>query len=165
MLHLTTTPLINSKLGLFSQNETKFIVDIYSSKKRKRIMSQIRSRNTTPELIVRKNLHSLGFRYRLHRKDLPGSPDIVLPKYKTVIFVNGCFWHQHSCKKGQNIPKTNSVFWENKLRINKLRDKRNIVALKKLGWDVLVVWECETKKIEWLTQKLLKSLRNQKDTP
>jgi DNA mismatch endonuclease (patch repair protein) len=104
-------------------------------------MSRVRYRNTDIEIKLRKALFSKGYRYRLH-VNLPGRPDIVLPKYKTVIFVNGCFWHQHNCSKG-TIPGSNSHFWKEKLEKNKLRDRENKAELKKIGWNVIVVWECE----------------------
>lgn len=107
-------------------------------------MSQIKGKNTKIELIIRKKLWSLGYRYRLHKKDLPGKPDLVFPKYKTVIFINGCFWHRHGCKYTTN-PKTRKEFWEIKFKQNIERDKKNISELKKAGWRVLVIWECEIK--------------------
>lgn len=108
-------------------------------------MSQIKGKNTKPEEIVRKYLFSQGFRYRKNDKRLPGSPDIVLPKYKTVIFVNGCFWHGHKGCKHFIWPKSNEAFWKNKIETNIARDKKKTDALKALGWKVIVVWECELK--------------------
>jgi DNA mismatch endonuclease, patch repair protein len=109
-------------------------------------MSRIRSGDTKPEKIVRSLLHAMGYRYRLHRKDLPGTPDIVLPKYKTVIFVHGCFWHRHpDCKNATN-PKTNADFWEKKFAENVERDNRNRSKLEELGWSIVTIWECETEK-------------------
>jgi DNA mismatch endonuclease (patch repair protein) len=105
----------------------------------------IRSKDTRPELIVRKYLWRKGYRYRLHRKDLPGKPDIVLPKYKLAIFVNGCFWHMHNCKKFV-LPSTNTKFWYNKLSGNKKRDKENFTRLKKTGWNYFLIWECQLAK-------------------
>jgi len=120
--------------------------DIYSKEKRSELMSKVRSKNTKPELIVRSRLHKLGFRYRLHRKDIPGCPDITLPKYKTVIFVHGCFWHQHpGCKKA-TIPKNNHDFWLLKLEENIERDRKHVSQLIELGWNVIIVWECDIKK-------------------
>ena len=107
-------------------------------------MSQIHGKNTHPELAIRKALHKAGFRFRLHRKDLPGKPDIVLPKHKTVIFAHGCFWHSHGCKDSR-IPKTNTEFWSAKLTDNVKRDAESVRQLKNLGWTVKVVWECEVK--------------------
>jgi len=108
-------------------------------------MSRIRSKNTKPELIVRSLLHRMGFRFRVNRKDLLGKPDIVLPKYKTVIFVHGCFWHRHKGCKGATTPSTRREFWEKKFKDNTNRDKRNRRELKKAGWNVIVLWECEVK--------------------
>ena len=110
-------------------------------------MSAIRERDTKPEILLRKLLHSLGYRFRIQRKDLPGGPDIVLPRYKTAIFVNGCFWHRHEgCKLASN-PATNREFWEKKFAANVARDARNYTALKEHGWNVIVIWECEVKEI------------------
>ena len=114
----------------------------YSKVVRSYIMSHVPTKNTTPEMIVRKFLHSQGFRYRLHPKNLPGKPDIVLPKYKIVIFVNGCFWHGHfSCKEFRPA-KTNIEFWNRKIQSNVDRDKRNFELLTKAGWNVITIWEC-----------------------
>ena len=109
-------------------------------------MSQIKGKNTKPEELVRKYLFSQGFRYRKNDRQLPGSPDIVLPKYKTVIFINGCFWHGHEGCKHFVWPKSNEEFWKNKIQTNISRDKKKITALESLGWNVIVVWECELKK-------------------
>ena len=106
-------------------------------------MSRIKSKDTTPERIVRSFLHRNGFRFRLHVKDLPGKPDIVLPKYKTVIEVRGCYWHRHEGCKDATTPSTNTEFWQKKFAENVARDKRTEHELKKLGWNVIVVWECE----------------------
>ena len=124
------------------------------SEQRSRNMSAIKSKNTKPEITVRKLLHSMGYRFRLHKKDLPGSPDIVLPKYKTVIFVHGCFWHRHqNCKYASN-PKTRREFWEKKFKENIERDKKTQEKLKNLGWKTKIVWECEIKKQDKLIKKL-----------
>ena len=124
------------------------------SEQRSRNMSAIKSKNTKPEITVRKLLHSMGYRFRLHKKDLPGSPDIVLPKYKTVIFVHGCFWHRHqNCKYASN-PKTRREFWEKKFKENIERDKKTQEKLKNLGWKTNIVWECEIKKQDKLIKKL-----------
>ena len=124
------------------------------SEQRSRNMSAIKSKNTKPEIFVRKLLHSKGYRFRLHKKDLPGSPDIVLPKYKTVIFVHGCFWHRHqNCKYASN-PKTRREFWEKKFKENIERDKKTQEKLKNLGWKTKIVWECEIKKQDKLIKKL-----------
>ena len=121
-------------------------MDVHSKETRSYNMSKIKSKNTKPEEIVRKFLSSNGFRYRKNDKRLPGHPDIVLPKYKTVILVNGCFWHGHERCKYFVWPKSNEEFWRKKINSNIERDKKNISALKQLGWNVLVVWECELKK-------------------
>lgn len=120
-------------------------MDQISPERRSWNMSRIRSKNTTPELKVRSMLHRMGYRFRLHRKDLPGKPDIVLSRYKKIIFVHGCFWHSHSCKKGQHLPGTRIDYWKSKLAKNKERDNAAIIKLHNMGWKVLVVWECETK--------------------
>jgi DNA mismatch endonuclease (patch repair protein) len=120
--------------------------DIYSEQKRSEVMSKVRSKDTKPELQVRSWLHKRGFRYRLHRKDLPGCPDIVLPKYETVIFVHGCFWHQHPACKKATIPKKNHKFWKQKLKRNVERDSEHVDQLEEKGWKVITVWECAVKK-------------------
>jgi DNA mismatch endonuclease (patch repair protein) len=129
-------------------------MDKLSPTERSRVMSAVRGKDTTPELIVRRLLHAMGFRFRLHRKDLPGKPDIVLPKYQTCIFVHGCFWHQHPRCKRASRPASNIKFWDAKLLGNIERDKRNYRALKKLGWRIMVIWECKTKNSEVLQQKI-----------
>ena len=120
-------------------------MDIVSKKKRSDMMSRIRSKNTGPEKYVRKELRKRGFKFTLHKKNLPGKPDIVLKKHKTVINVNGCFWHDHNCGR-YNIPKNNRKFWLNKFKKNKKRDKINTRKLRKLGWKVYVIWECKITK-------------------
>jgi len=115
------------------------------SEQRSRNMSAIKSKNTKPEIAVRKLLHSMGYRFRLHRKDLPGSPDIVLPKYKTAIFVHGCFWHRHENCKYASTPKTRKEFWEKKFRANVKRDLEIQEKIKIMGWKYVVIWECEIK--------------------
>ena len=122
------------------------MADVHSKKTRSYNMSRIRSKNTKPEIIVRKFLFSQGFRYRLHDKKLPGKPDIVLPKYKTIIFVNGCFWHGHKNCKYFVLPKTRSEWWENKIKSNQLRDINNKRKIKNIGWNVIVIFECRLKK-------------------
>ncbi len=121
-------------------------MDVHDKKTRSYNMSQIKGKNTKPEELVRKYLFSQGFRYRKNDKRLPGSPDVVLPKYKTVIFINGCFWHGHEGCKYFVWPKSNEEFWKNKKQTNISRDKKKIAALESLGWKVVVVWECELKK-------------------
>jgi DNA mismatch endonuclease (patch repair protein) len=134
-------------------------MDIWSKEKRSVVMSRIRSKNTKPELAVRSLLHSLGYRFRLHRKDLPGRPDIVLPKYHAVIFVHGCFWHLHAKCRDGTIPKTQHEKWKEKLERNVARDKEHQRKLRSLGWKVLVIWECEIEKnlgnVEYRVRKFL----------
>ncbi len=117
-------------------------------------MSRIRSKNTGPEIIVRGMVHHMGYRFRLHRRELPGSPDIVLPRHRKAIFVHGCFWHMHRCRYGRVRPATNPEFWEKKRRGNVDRDRRNIKALRAMGWKVLVVWECWTRDMPELERHL-----------
>lgn len=119
-------------------------------------MSAIKSNDTKPEMLVRKYLHGMGLRYGLHNKKLPGSPDIVLRKYKTVIFINGCFWHGHDNCRYYRLPKSNIEFWQTKINRNRERDKRDIEALCKRGWRVIVVWECELRTKELRQQTLQK---------
>lgn len=121
------------------------MTDIHTREQRSRNMAAIRSRNTKPEVRVRRVLHAMGFRFRLHRKDLPGRPDIVLPKYRTAIFVHGCFWHCHRCKYGSVVPATRAEFWAAKRGGNVARDRRHAAALRRLGWRVAVLWECEVR--------------------
>ena len=130
------------------------------SDQRSRNMSAIKSKNTKPEIAVRKMLHALGYRFRLHRKDLPGSPDIVLPKYKTVIFVHGCFWHRHENCKYASTPKTRKEFWESKFKANAKRDKEIQEKIKNIGWQLVVIWECETKNINLLIKKVSSKIGN-----
>lgn len=136
------------------------MVDKVSKKTRSYTMSRIRSTNTKPEQLVRKFLFFNGFRYRKNNSSLPGNPDIVLPKYNTIIFINGCFWHMHEGCSIFSMPKSNQEYWVPKLTGNKKRDEKNIAALKNLGWHVIVIWECELKKkvrgerLECLIQEL-----------
>jgi DNA mismatch endonuclease (patch repair protein) len=118
-------------------------------------MRAIKAKDTTPELLVRKNLFKRGFRYRLHKQGLPGKPDIVLPKYKLVIFVNGCFWHGHDCSLFK-LPKTNTAFWKEKINKTKERDHNSYYLLRKHGWKVFVIWECVTKTTNVLDAKIEK---------
>lgn len=107
-------------------------------------MRAVKSKDTGPEMIVRSLAHSLGYRYRLHRADLPGKPDLVFPGRRKVIFVNGCFWHGHNCKRGARRPATNADYWREKVARNVERDRRTTDQLRASGWDILTVWECET---------------------
>lgn len=135
------------------------MADNLSKEVRSRNMSHIRSTNSKPEEIVRKYLFSKGFRYRKNVRSLPGTPDIVLPKYKTVIFVNGCFWHKHDCPRFV-WPSSHQEYWRPKIQHNVERDKKNIAALNALGWTVITVWECELKKkvreekLKWLCAEI-----------
>lgn len=121
------------------------MTDTFEPEKRSKIMSRIQGRDTKPEMIVRRIAHGLGFRFRLHRRDLPGCPDLVFARYRAVIMVHGCFWHRHHGCKRASSPQTRVQFWENKFKNNVARDRRNETALRELGWRVMVVWECETK--------------------
>lgn len=132
-------------------------MDKFSLSKRSEIMSSIRGRDTRPEIAVRKLVYALGYRYRLHVRKLPGCPDLVFRKRKKVIFVHGCFWHGHGCKKG-HPPKSNLDYWLPKLEENKNRDARNIRELEALGWKVLVIWQCEIKDAEQLKQRVISFL-------
>lgn len=133
-------------------------MDNHNKEQRHYNMSRIRSKNTSPEEKVRKYLFSQGFRYRKNDRRYPGRPDIVLPKYKTVIFINGCFWHMHDCKDFV-LPKSNLDYWLPKLERNKTRDKENIAKLKEMGWNVIVVWECRIKSEDNLKLILVDLLR------
>jgi len=134
------------------------MADVHTKKQRSYNMSRIRSKDTKPEMLVRKFLHANGFRFRLHVKDLPGKPDIVLPKYKTVIFVHGCFWHGHNNCKYYVVPKTRTEWWLNKINGNTANDAKAIKALKKDGWKVINIWECNLKvpRIKKTLNSLLK---------
>ncbi len=122
------------------------MADVHTKATRSYNMSRIRSKDTKPEILVRKFLFSKGYRFRLHVKNLPGKPDIVLPKYKTAIFIHGCFWHGHKGCKYFVVPKTRTKWWTNKITTNKEHDKKNTRLLKKAGWEVITLWECTVKK-------------------
>lgn len=136
------------------------MVDHVDSSTRSKIMASVHSKDTKPEIKVRKIAHALGYRFRLHRADLPGKPDLVFPSRRKVIFVHGCFWHRHSRCRYATMPKTRTEFWERKFLANTARDRRNWRELRKLGWDVLTVWQCELKKAEKLTERLNDFLAN-----
>ena len=136
------------------------MVDSLTSERRSWNMSRIRGRNTGPELRLRSLLHRAGFRFRLHAKQLPGSPDIVLPKYRTVVFVHGCFWHRHPGCRNATMPSTRREFWREKFDGNVSRDLRNQAALVAAGWTVLTIWECELKAdAEGIVRRLVDELR------
>lgn len=120
-------------------------------------MSRIGSKNTKPEIVVRRLIHAMGYRYRLHRKNLPGTPDLTFPARRKVIFVHGCFWHQHDCPRGAR-PASNTQFWNRKLDGNIRRDRKNLAALRQSGWSVLVLWECEMKEPGNLTERIVEFL-------
>jgi DNA mismatch endonuclease (patch repair protein) len=124
------------------------MADVHDQKTRSFNMSQIKAKHTKPELLVRKYLHAQGFRYTLHDKKLAGKPDLVLPKYKTVIFIHGCFWHGHAGCKYYVVPKTRRDWWLNKINGNKLNDIKAVKALKKEGWKIIAVWECDLKSVK-----------------
>ncbi len=126
------------------------MVDVLTKAQRSRCMSKIKGKNTKPEMVIRRLVHAMGYRYRLHRKDLPGTPDLVFPKYRKIIFVHGCYWHRHDCPYGKVRAKTNAEFWENKIQSNVARDLRYQAELKALGWEVLLIWECWIKEPEML---------------
>jgi DNA mismatch endonuclease, patch repair protein len=136
------------------------MADVHDKATRSYNMSQIRSGNTKPEMLVRKFLHSQGFRFRLHDKKLPGKPDIVLKKYKTVIFVHGCFWHGHKNCRYFVVPKTRTEWWLNKINSNSTNDTKAVKALKKEGWKIIQLWECDLKpiKLKKTLEKLLRRL-------
>lgn len=134
-------------------------MDRLTKEHRSWLMSRVRGKNTKPEMIVRRLLHGQGYRYRLHRKDLPGKPDLVFGPRKKVVFVHGCYWHGHGCKIG-GLPKSNVEFWEEKIRRNQERDEFARLALEKDGWSVLTIWQCETKDSEGLEDRLFEFLEN-----
>ena len=130
------------------------MTDSLSRERRSWNMSRIRSKNTRPELVVRSLLHRMGYRFRLHQKGMPGRPDIVLPKYQTVVFVHGCYWHRHPGCRFAYTPKSREEFWQHKFRKNVARDKANRTDLAALGWNVVIVWECETRELDVLARKV-----------
>jgi len=136
------------------------MADVFTKKKRSDVMSKVRAKNTKPELLVWQFLFSKGFRYRLHQNALPGKPDIILKKYKTVIFVNGCFWHGHKNCRKSNLPVSNFSFWKEKIQTTIDRDKQTIRSLKKLGWSVIIIWECDIKNKMAISRTMKKLLNN-----
>lgn len=121
------------------------MADVFDPEKRSAVMRAVKSRDTAPELKVRKAAYALGLRYRLNRADLPGKPDLVFPAKRTVMFVHGCFWHGHDCPRGARMPQNNRAYWQAKISRNMARDKANLAALRKLGWTPRVIWECQTR--------------------
>ncbi|RYE54223.1 MAG: DNA mismatch endonuclease Vsr [Sphingobacteriales bacterium] len=135
------------------------MADIFSKAKRSQIMAKIQGKDSKPEKIVRSYLFSKGFRFRKNVKSLPGKPDVVLPKYRTVVFIHGCFWHGHYCKKSLT-PKTNAEFWHDKISRNVSRDKRNILDLNNLGWNVELIWQCQLKNVKSKDETLMTLINN-----
>ncbi|MDA1099923.1 MAG: very short patch repair endonuclease [Proteobacteria bacterium] len=121
---------------------------------RSKIMRSVKAVDTEPEMIVRRLTHAMGYRYRLHRRSLPGKPDLVFPARRKVIFVHGCFWHQHDCPRGARVPKSRQDYWIPKLQRNKKRDAEHQARLDELGWEVMVIWECDTKKSDVIAAKI-----------
>ncbi len=136
------------------------MTDVHTPEQRSFNMSRIRNRNTRPEMIVRSIVHRLGYRYKLHKKDLPGKPDVVLVRHRKIIDVYGCFFHMHSCKYGRVVPVSNAEFWRVKRMSNAERDRRNLRALRRKGWRVMIVWECETKNLDRLAKRLDRFLKS-----
>ena len=132
--------------------------DVAVDPARSELMRRVRGKNTTPERAVRRVAHALGYRFRLHRRDLPGTPDLVFPRLRRAIFVHGCFWHRHEGCARRTTPKTRAAYWREKFEQNMRRDRRNLAALRRLGWSVLVVWECQTFERTELLAKLSRFL-------
>lgn len=133
-------------------------MDTVSPQRRSEIMARVRSRDTAPELIVRRLVHGMGYRYRLHQRNLPGCPDLVFAARRKAIFVHGCFWHRHSRCALARLPKSRKKFWIEKLEANRLRDSRNLRALRREGWKVLTVWECQIERAEEVKEKIRRFL-------
>ncbi|HXG19058.1 MAG TPA: very short patch repair endonuclease [Methylomirabilota bacterium] len=132
--------------------------DMFSAVQRSWIMRQVHSQHTKPELLVRSLVHRLGYRFRLYKRDLPGAPDLVFSSRAKVIFVHGCFWHGHPCRRGARMPKANADYWRQKIARNKQRDQRHRRQLRRLGWDVLVLWECQLRDQKKLAARLVRFL-------
>ena len=130
------------------------MTDCFSRFKRSAVMRAVKSSDTAPEMRARKALFAAGYRFRLHRKDLPGRPDIVLPRFKMALFVHGCFWHGHDCQRGARKPKTNSEYWAKKIKGNQIRDKAVVNELTNLGWQTATIWECQTRDLQQLADML-----------
>ncbi len=140
------------------------MADTLTSEQRSANMSAVRGKNTAPELLLRSMLHRMGYRFRLHRRDLPGTPDIVFPARRGVVFVHGCFWHGHTCARGV-VPSSNVDFWQTKIAKNRERDARAQRRLQKEGWKVLIIWECEMKNRDRLAKRLCRFLDRCADNP
>jgi DNA mismatch endonuclease (patch repair protein) len=130
------------------------MADLFTPLERSAVMRAVKGKNTAPEMVVRRIAHRLGYRFRLHVPDLAGRPDLVFPRFSKVIFVHGCFWHWHNCKRGQRMPKSRTDYWEKKLQRNQARDRRHRKALNKAGWRVLVIWECQTKNPQLVGERI-----------
>lgn len=130
------------------------MADTLTPAQRSKCMAAVRSKDTGPEMIVRRIAFALGYRYRLHGRSLPGKPDLVFASRRAVVFVHGCFWHRHTCKNGRAMPKKRRAFWKDKLEGNARRDRRTLAALRKSGWRVLVIWECQTRDAERIAKRL-----------
>ena len=137
------------------------MTDVFSKEKRSWIMSRVRDKHTFPEKTVRSTAHRLGYRFRLHRKNLPGKPDLVFSSRRKVIFVHGCFWHGHKCPRGDRTPKTNESYWREKIQRNVLRYEEHKKDLTRLGWKILTIWECEIKKSDQLKSRLISFLEDE----
>ena len=138
--------------------------DVFSAEKRSEVMRAVKGANTKPELKLRKALFARGFRYRLHARDLPGKPDLVFPRYRSVIFINGCFWHGHDCARGARVPKSNRDYWLAKIARNKARDEDIVKALAALGWRAYIVWECSLQKVDDAADKAARWLKRAEKT-
>ena len=137
-------------------------MDTLTPAERSALMAKVKGKDTRPEILVRRIAHAIGYRFRLHRKDLPGRPDLAFISLRKVILVNGCFWHAHKGCAGFRLPKSNREFWKDKLLGNRSRDRRTLAALRKAGWDTLVIWECETRDHEALAGKISAFLTDQR---
>jgi len=138
--------------------------DVFSVEKRSEVMRAVKGANTKPELKLRKALFARGFRYRLHARDLPGKPDLVFPRYRSVIFINGCFWHGHDCARGARVPKSNRDYWLAKVARNKARDEDIVKALAALGWRAYIVWECSLQNVDDAADKAARWLKRAEKT-
>ncbi len=135
------------------------MADVFSPGQRSAVMRAVKSTNTAPELAVRRAAHALGLRFRLQRPDLPGKPDLVFPRLKAALFVHGCFWHGHGCARGARMPATNRDYWLGKIGRNRARDEATLAALKRLGWNTHVIWECETRDPDKLSRLIVRKLK------